>query len=56
MMDYRSLLVRFLGHLIESRGSIFVDADTSGINVQLTAAEKAELAVLSQEARRVARR
>jgi hypothetical protein len=55
-MNHRSLLVRFIAHLIDSQGTCYVDADTVGANIQFTPEEKAELATLSREARVVLRR
>ena len=53
-MDYRSLLVRYLGHILDQEGTTSID--TTGATIRFTVNEKVELMRLEQEARIALRR
>jgi hypothetical protein len=53
-MDYRNLLVRYLGHILDQEGTTSID--TVGATIHFTPEEKTELRTLEREARIALRR
>jgi hypothetical protein len=53
-MDYRNLLVRYLGHILDQEGTTSID--TVGATIKFSIEEKSELKTLERDARILLRR